>query len=111
MPKRTLKAKQALVVHLKLSDNQLGRAPERSAIHALSDRLRSRLDAARAGALVGGDFGRHECALTLEGSSADVLFVTIEAELRSSELSRGGWVLKRYGDESDSSTRRVRIDL
>jgi hypothetical protein len=102
---------QAVLVHLRLSDAGFGTREEMVSIHALSGRLEARIAAARVGEFDGDEFGQGECMLFMYGPNADALFEAVEPELRASPLSRGGWVIKRYGASDDDSAKEVRIDL
>ena len=104
-------SEHAVIVHLRLSNDDFGTREETDAIHALSERLEAAILAAQAGEFDGDEFGGGECVLYMYGTNADSLFAAIEAELRASSLSRGGWAIKRYGPAEDPSASEVRVDL
>lgn len=101
----------AVIVHLKLSNAAFGTKEEMDAIHALSDRLEAKILEARAGEFDGDEFGQGECTLYMYGPNADLLFAAVEDEIRASPLSRGGWVIKRYGSAEDKEAKETRINL
>lgn len=80
-------------------------------MHALASRLNAKARQAKVGTFETATFRDGECVLILYGPSADSLYTAIEPELRASNLSRGGWVIKRYGNAQDREARTVRIDL
>ena len=109
--KKSVTTEHAVLVHLRLSDAHFGTRQEMDAIHALSERLEAKILEAKAGEFDGDEFGQRECTLYMYGPDADALFVAIERELRASPLSRGGWVIKRYGAAEDRSAKELRINL
>ena len=104
-------SEHAVLVHLRLSDDRFGTRQEMDAIHALSDRLEARILEAKVGEFDGDEFGEGECTLYMYGPDADALFSAIEGELRTSPLSRGAWVIKRYGAADDSTAKQIRLNL
>ena len=104
-------AQHAVIVHLVLSDEKFGTQEERDAIRALGDEMEAQLVRAVAGEFDGDEFGGGECTLWMYGTNADRVFGAVEPALRASPLSKGGHVIKRYGDVDDEGAKRVRIDL
>ena len=101
----------AVLAYLKLSDAEFGTADERDSIHALSDRLEEAISDAGAGEFDGDEFGDGQCILFMYGPDADAIFSAIERILRESPHSRGGYVIKRYGEATDPTAKEVRVDL
>jgi hypothetical protein len=101
---------QAVIVHLKLT-SAMGTPAEVEAARALSDSLDRAIRAAGAGEFDGDEFGDGECALYMYGPSADALFDAIRGVLQKSALTRGGWVLKRFGRAGDPAAREEKLQL
>jgi hypothetical protein len=102
---------QAVIVHLKLSNDEFGTAEERDAIHTLCNALERVIESTFVGEFDGDEFGEGQCSLYMYGDDADALFAAVEPLLRASRLSRRGYAVKRYGDASDPSAREVRVDF
>lgn len=101
----------AVLVHLVLSDDELGTEEEREAIYLLSDRLEEAIERHQAGEFDGNEFGGGGCVLFMYGPDADALFSSIEPIIRLSPLTRDGYAIKRYGEVDDENAREVRVDL
>jgi hypothetical protein len=110
-PPASPSSEHAVLVHLRLSDDQFGASAQRDSIHELATELEHQIERARAGEFDGDEFGDGECTLFMYGPDADRLFAVIEEPLRASVLARGGFVIKRYGAAADSSVREVRVEL
>ena len=104
-------AEHAVIAHLKLSDEGFGSDDETADIHELSDRLTEAIEDNNVGEFDGDEFGGGECVLYMYGPDADALFSAIEPVLRSSPLTKGGRVIKRYGEASDRDAKEVSILL
>lgn len=100
---------QALIIHLKLSDEDLGTDEDDDAVQALEDNLERAISAAAAGELDGHEFGGGECVIFLYGPSADLLFDIIEPHLKAAVIADGGFAIKRYGDARTRGVREVRV--
>jgi len=98
---------QAVIVHLRLSDNSFGTAKDRRVIEDLEDAMERVVEQSLAGEFDGDEFGQGECVMYLYGPDADVLFSVIEELLKSCELASGGFAIKRYGDDADAKSVRV----
>lgn len=93
----TATGNQAVLVHLKLSDDGFGGEAERESIFQLEQELEKAITAARAGEFDGNEFGEGQCTLYMYGPSAEALFRAIAPILESSPLARGATVIKRAG--------------
>ena len=100
---------QAVLIHLKLSNQKFGTRDEMDAIHALSHKLEELIKARHLGEFDGDEFGQGECTLYMYGPNADALFAGIEPLLRASSLTKAGWATKRYGDAADPKTKEVKV--
>lgn len=101
----------AVIVHLRLSDDQFGAESEREAIFYLEDLLVDAIDNAGLGEFDGNEFGGGECTLYMYGRDADRMFNAISPILASTRLSRGGHAVKRYGPATDPLAMEVRVPL
>jgi hypothetical protein len=101
----------AVIIRLELSDRNFGTEAEREAIFELTDRMEAAISAADAGEFDGNEFGGGECTLYMYGSDADGLYGAVVAILQGSRLSRGGSVIKRYGDADDPHAREVKLPI
>jgi hypothetical protein len=88
---------QAVLVHLKLSDDEMGSAQERDRIFELEDKLAGAISERAAGEFDGNEFGEGGCVLYMYGPNADELFAAVEPVLRASPLVKGGYAVVRYG--------------
>lgn len=104
-------AQHAVLIYLKLSDSKFGTAEERDAIHALSDSLEAEIKKANVGEFDGDEFGQGQCTLFMYGPDADALFQAVDSIIRNSPLSKGGHVIKRYGDAGDTNAKTERLQL
>ena len=104
-------AEHAVLVYLKLSDDEFGTAEERNQNHELSDLLKTAIETKNAGEFDGDEFGDGQCTLFMYGPNADALFQAVEPILRDSPLSFGGHAIKRYGEASDADAKEVRVDF
>src|SRR5437016_4105449 len=100
---------QAVIVHLRLSDDRSGSFEECEALLALQDQIAGAIDNAAAGEFDGDLFGEGECVLYMYGPDADRLFAAIEPLLKFCPLASGGYAIKRYGEAVDSDAREVRV--
>ena len=100
---------QAVIVHLRLSNDRFGSSGEREALFVLEGEMTKAIEQADAGEFDGDEFGEGECVLYMYGPKADRLFTAIEPALKSSPLASGGYAIKRYGDVSDLTAPQVRV--
>ncbi len=101
----------AVLVYLKLSDDQMGSEKERKDCHALEDRLERSIQTKQAGELDGDEFGEGFCTLYMYGPDADALFNAVESELRAAPLLAGSYAIKRYGPATDPKARETKVVL
>ena len=99
---------QALLVYLKLSDDEFGDFDEREAIFALEDRLIQAIASTSAGEYDGHEFGEGFGILYMYGANADQLFNAVISTLREYSSRSGSYILKRYGGPG---TNEEQIDL
>ncbi len=101
----------AVIVHLRLTDDNFGQESEREAIFALEDRLIEALEGRAAGEFDGNEFGGGECTFYMYGEDADRMYNAVAPVLKSSRLSAGGYVVKRYGEAADPLAMEVKLPL
>lgn len=99
----------AVIVYLRLSDDDFGSSEERDNIMDFGEELARAINSAGAGEFDGDEFGQGECTLFMYGPDADRLFAAIEPLLKSSPLASGGYAVKRYGEAGDPNAREVRV--
>jgi hypothetical protein len=101
---------QAVITHLRLSDDEFGTKQEREAVFALEGRI---ADAAeRIGCYHDGNlFGGGEVELFTYGPDADALLAVIQDSLRGFEVRPGSYAIKRYGGAEDRDAREERVEL
>jgi hypothetical protein len=100
---------QAVIVHLRLSDDHFGSSGERQTLYVLQGEMAKAIEQADAGEFDGDEFGEGECVLYMYGPKADRLFAAIEPVLKSSPFASGGYAIKRYGDVGDLAAPQVRV--
>jgi hypothetical protein len=101
---------QAVITHLRLSNDEFGTAEEREAVFELEGRISS--SAERVGCFHDGNaFGGGEVELFTYGPDADVVFRVIEDSLRGFDVRPGSYAIKRYGAVEDASAREERVEL
>ncbi len=101
---------QAVITHLRLSNDDFGTTEEREAVFALERRIANAAE--RVGCFHDGNqFGGGEVELFTYGPDADVLFGVIEESLRGFEVRPGSYAIKRYGAVEDPNVREERVEL
>lgn len=95
----------AVLVHLKLSDDQTGDPGEREDINRLETRLGAAVQSRSVGEFDGNEFGGGECVLYMYGPDADALFTVVKPLLIGSALSKGAYAIKRYGGPGADEAR------
>ena len=101
----------AVIVHLRLSDDQFGHEAEREALFDLQDELREVVDGGGLGEFDGNEFGGGECVFYMYGPDADRIYSAILPILNASGFAQGGWVMRRYGSVDDPLSPEVKVAL
>jgi hypothetical protein len=99
---------QAVLAHLKLSDDEFGSEDERETVFDLEDQLIEAIQKAGAGEFDGNEFGEGYCRLFMYGRDANALFDAVIDTLRASAPHPGSYVVKRYGPPGATEER---VDL
>jgi hypothetical protein len=88
---------QAVLVYIRLSDEQWGSQQDVQAVFDLEDRLREVIERQQLGEYDGNEIGEGFGRLFMYASDADCLFSGIEATLKAFESVNSMVVVKRYG--------------
>ncbi len=88
---------QAVVVHLKLSDEGLGAFDEREKAFALEDRLEEIIAGLAIGEYDGHEFGEGWCRLYIYGDDANRIGEAIIPVVRDASPPPGTFLVKRFG--------------
>ena len=99
----------ALIVTLKLSNDEHGSDEERNQIHELTDKFDLAINEAGVGEFDGDKFGDGNCILYMYGTDVDRLFAIVDPLLRASQLAKGAIAIKRYGDASNHNAKEEKI--
>ena len=106
--KRTEQPEHAVLVYLKLSDDEHGITEEREKIFTLEKTLTKAVERNQAGEFDGNEFGEGFCTLYLYGPDAEKLFQAAFPVLQEFDALHGSYVVKRYGKPG---ARQERIEL
>lgn len=101
----------AVIVHLRLVEDQFGSARERAVCAKLADDVERVLAEHQVGEFDGDEFGGGRCVFYMYGSDADQLFETVGPIIKANPISRGGFAIKRYGEAGDKSAVETRVNL
>ena len=104
-------AEHSVILCMKLSDGEFGTAEEGEGVFELEGRLAGALEDSGTGEFDGDEFEQGQCRLFMYGPDADRLFETVEDVVRSSEIAKGGYVIKKYGQTTDKDAPEVRVEL
>lgn len=99
----------ALLLHIKLANDQFGDPDEVGVMHALQDEIESALAAAGAGELDGDEFGGGLCTIYIYGPDADAMWAAVAPVLEKRPFRKGSVAVKRYG--GPGSGREEPVDL
>jgi len=88
---------QALIIHLRLSDNNAGTPEERKKIFELEDRMINVIDKSGAGEYDGNEIGGGEFTMYVYGRSAERLWGIVAPVLKTFGPRAGSYLIKRYG--------------
>jgi hypothetical protein len=97
MPTDETDNREAVIVRLKLSDDEFGEWHEREAAYAIEDRLRQALEVGDVGELEGHEFGAGFATVYLYGPSADLLAKVVLSSLSGTGHRAGSVLIKRLG--------------
>ena len=93
----------------------LASAPSESAkndiLLKMEDRLIAAINENGVGEFDGIERGRGAYIMYMYGPNADQLFAVVEPILKSEQVARGSFVIKRYGSTEDENAREVRVPL
>lgn len=107
-----MRQQQALIIHLKLSDEEFGTEDERTELYNIEEQLRKAIDDKSAGYEVDGhEFGGGFCKLYLYGPDANVLESKAVPQLMKEQIRAGSYMQKRFGEALDPNAKEVIIKL
>ena len=92
-----LDREHAVIIHLKLSDDEFGSFDEREAAFALEDRIDQAITSSGVGEYDGHEFGQGWCKFYIYGRDAGLLTAIILPVVKTSSLPRGSYLAKRSG--------------
>ncbi len=95
----------AVLVYLKLSDDEYGTTEERERVFELEDRLEDAITRRGAGEFDGNEFGGGFGELYMYGPNADTLSDAISETLRAFPKADGSYLVKRYGPPGATEQR------
>ena len=101
------RAEQAVLVYIKLSDNEHGTHEERESIFKLESELEKKIDLASLGEYDGNEFGDGFVTLYMYGPDANRLFDAVIETIRNYKPGEGSYVIKRYGSPGAKEERVV----
>jgi len=90
-------AEHAVLVHLKLSDDEFGDFEERESVFRLEDEIEPRFQSGTVGEYDGHEFAQGFATLYMYGPDADALFEVVAESLRKYGPRPGSYAVKRYG--------------
>ena len=99
---------QAVIVTLKLSDDEWGTEQDHENYEVLDERLMEVIDESGVGEYDGMGRGMGVFEIYAYGPNADALFEVMAPLLRSAQVREGSFAVKRYGD---IDAPEVRVDL
>ena len=102
---------QAVIAHLRLTEDPFGSERECEAIADLAGLLHQAIDDHGVGEFDGEESDGGRCVLYMYGPDADRLFSVVEPILKAAPVARGGFAIKRYGDVKDHNAVEVRVNL
>ena len=97
MSEQERQAEEALIVRLKLSDEEFGEWFEREAAYALEDRLIQLFASGSFGEFDGHEFGSGFATLFMSGPSAERMGKAVLSVLDGVTVPRGSVMTKRFG--------------
>ncbi len=100
-----MKAEQAVLIEVGLSDSAFGCNEERSALNALADRLASAVEKFGTGEFDGDEVGQGKVRLFFYGPDADSLCETIIPGLRELQWPGAVTITRRYGEPGAPESR------
>ena len=113
---RPTKDEQAVIIHLKLSNEEFGYSGETAEYYPLEDDIEALVENNGVGELDGHEFGGGFAVFYLYGPDAEKLYSAISDRILSIEALSGSFVVKRYGQpgshdiQQNKSTRRPAFD-
>ena len=102
---------QAVILHLKLADDDFGPPGEVEALNRLGDSFRSVVDSAGIGEYDGNEFGAGWGVFWLYGPSADSIADAVTPLVLSASPRAGSYIVRRYGGVETPRAAERRQDI
>lgn len=103
---------QALILNLKLSDDDFGTEQMQGSLMEWEAKLRDLITSTVPGGTVDGNcFGGGFCQVYFYGPNIDEVEVVVLPELAKIHVLEGSYYIKRYGDALDENVKQIRVDL
>lgn len=106
-----LPGEHAVLVFIKLSDDDFGAEDEREKIFALEEKLIQSIEEFRAGEYDGNEFGGGHATLYMYSHDADVLYDVVIKHFEGLDFIQDSYIIKRYGPAGDPDVKEVKVDL
>jgi hypothetical protein len=90
---------QAVIINLKLSNEDMGTPEDDGPIYELELQLEEAVEGSGAGEFEGDEWGGGYCRLFLYGADADRLFQTVLPVILPFDALPGSYLVRRFGDE------------
>lgn len=88
---------QAVLIYIKLSNDEFGTDKERQRIIEIEDKLKRAINDNELGEFDGNEFGEGECVFYMYGPDAEKLFQIVYPILKREMLPEGSYIIKRFG--------------
>lgn len=103
---------QALILHIKVSDDEFGAELERTSLMEWERGLLELIKSKIPGATVdGNEFGGGFCKFYLYGANIDEVESLMLPELNKITVPNGSYYYKRYGDALDPNAKKIHVHL
>lgn len=103
---------QALILHIKLSDDEFGSEQELNLLMEWEFNLLALVKSKIPGATVdGNELGGGFCKFYLYGENIDEVESLVLPELAKIDVLAGSYYYKRYGDALDENAKKIHVDL
>jgi hypothetical protein len=96
---------QALIVKIKLSDDNLGSDGDKKMILDIENRIEHVIEENGLGEFDGDEFGEGFCTMYIYGESVDAILESVDSIFRDSRLPSCSYLIKRYGNPGSYEER------
>jgi hypothetical protein len=99
----------AVLLSIRLGNDEFGEEGEVEAMHALQDLLGDAVTRTRVGELDGDEFGGGTCTVYMYGPDADRLWDAIAPVLEKHTFRKGSVATKRYGEPGEGREETINL--